>query len=146
MSVQYDPTRAKFVVRWREDGKQRGRRFSSESEARAFDARVNPTALGGQRGTNGRAAALKRVARLDAEREGRDGVYPYATNRGVRWRIVFRQSDGTLSSRRGFTSPTSAAAARRRLQESVDRGEVKVSREDFATFWTRLLADQAAPT
>jgi len=43
MSVQYDPTRAKFVVRWREDGKQRGRRFSSESEARAFDAHVNPT-------------------------------------------------------------------------------------------------------
>ena len=55
MSVQYDPARAKFVVRWREDGKQRGRRFSSESEARAFDARVNPTALGEQRGANGRA-------------------------------------------------------------------------------------------
>jgi integrase len=26
----------------------------------------------------------------------------------------------------------------------VDRGEVKVSREDFATFWTRLLADRRA--
>ena len=51
---------------------------------------------------------------------------------------VFRQSDGTLSSRRGFTSRTTAATARRRLQESVDRGEVKVSREDFATFWTPI--------
>jgi hypothetical protein len=144
MSVQYDPVRAKFVVRWREDGKQRGRRFSSESEARAFDALVNPRGLGGQQGAGGRAAALKRVARLDAEREARDGVYPYATNRGVKWRIVFRQSDGTLSSRRGFTSRTAAATARRRLQESVDRGEVKVSREDFSAFWKRLLADRRA--
>lgn len=61
----------------------------------------------------------------------------------MRWRIVYRQSDGTLSSRRGFTSRTAAATARRKLVESIDRGEVKVSREDFETFWNRFVATGA---
>ena len=140
MSVHYERQRAKCLVRWREDGAQRARRFPTEDEAVTFDALVNPSGRVSQSAAHARrrAAAVERVATLDAERESRDGVYPYATNQGVRWRIVFRQSDGTLSSRRGFTSRTTAATARRRLQESVDRGEVKVSREDFATFWTPI--------
>ena len=62
----------------------------------------------------------------------------------MRWRIVFRQSDETLSFRRGFTIRSAAVTARRRLQESVDRGEVKVSRENFESFWTRFVAERRA--
>jgi hypothetical protein len=65
MSVQYDHSRGRFVVRWREDGKQRGRRFATEIEAREFDAHVNPR--GRTLPTNGRAQAARtsnpRVAR-----------------------------------------------------------------------------------
>jgi hypothetical protein len=75
--------------------------------------------------------------------EPRDGVYPYATNRGLRWRFVYRQSDGTLSSRRGFTSRTAAVVARRKLQEAIDRGAVKVSRETFETSGTATSASAA---
>lgn len=72
----------------------------------------------------------------------RDGVYPYATNAGVRFRFLFRQSDGSISSRRGFTSRSAAVTARRRLIESIERGEVRVARETFETFWLRLLAQR----
>jgi integrase len=118
-----------------------------EADAEAFDARVNEHGRGVRRATNSRrrAAALDRVADLTAERatqDARDGVYPYATNAGVRWRFLYRQSDGTLSSRRGFASRTAALAARRRLRESIARGEVKVSRETFETFWSRYVADK----
>ena len=43
-----------------------------------------------------------------------DGVYAYDTSAGVRYRFVFRQHDGTLSTRRGFTSRHAAVTARRR--------------------------------
>jgi hypothetical protein len=149
MSVQYDPARAKFVRGGGSRGKQRCRRFSSEADAAAFDARVNEHGRAVRRATNpgGRTAALDRVADLTAERgthDARDGVYRYATNGGVRWRFVYRQSDGTLSSRRGFTSRTAALAARRRLRESIARGEVKVCRETFETFWNRYVAEKRA--
>ena len=71
-----------------------------------------------------------------------DGVYAYSTNAGVRYRFVFRQSDGTLSSRRGFRSRQAAAAARRNVVASVDRREITVCREDFADFWDRFVADK----
>jgi hypothetical protein len=62
MSVQYDPSRKRFVVRWREDDKQRCRRFASQTDAEVFDAEVNP---------NGRANQTVARAREAAEREGR---------------------------------------------------------------------------
>ena len=71
-----------------------------------------------------------------------DAIYTYETKAGVRFRFVFRQSDGSLSSRRGFTSRRAAEAARRRLVESITRGKVKVAREMFAEFWTRLLEER----
>jgi hypothetical protein len=37
MRVQYDKTRRKYVVRWREDGRQRIRRFTTQQDAEAFD-------------------------------------------------------------------------------------------------------------
>jgi hypothetical protein len=56
----------------------------------------------------------------------------------VRFRFVFRQSDGSLSRRRGLTSRRAAAIGRRRLVESIERGEITVARESFGTFWSRL--------
>ena len=55
---------------------------------------------------------------------------------------MFRQSDGKASTRRGFTSRAAAATARRRLVESIERGEVKVARETFGAFWARLLEER----
>src|SRR3954447_19376941 len=63
---------------------------------------------------------------------------------GRAYRFLFRQSDGRMSSRRGFTSRRAAATARRKLVESIDRGEVVVYREDFETFWDRLVAEKRA--
>jgi hypothetical protein len=85
------------------------RRFVDEADARGFAATVSPT--GGQD-----------IAR-DVKRG--DGVYVYETKDGTRYRFSFRQADGTLSTRRGFTSRRAAATERRRLIESIERGEVK---------------------
>jgi hypothetical protein len=37
MSVQFDSSRNRWVVRWSEAGRQRTRRFSDEDAARGFD-------------------------------------------------------------------------------------------------------------
>lgn len=71
-----------------------------------------------------------------------DGIYSYPTKAGPRWRFVFRQSDGRISSRRGFTSRRAAGDARRKLVESIDRGEVKVSRETLGEFWADMLEEK----
>ena len=63
---------------------------------------------------------------------------------GRRYRFVFRQSDGTLSSRRGFVNRRAAATARRKLTESIDRGETTVCREDFETYWNRFASERRA--
>ena len=61
---------------------------------------------------------------------------------GMRWRFVFRHADGSISSRRGFTSRSAATTARRRLLESIDRQEIKPARETFESFWTKLLVEK----
>ena len=85
--------RGGWEVRWRDStGKRRARRFASEDEARAFDeaiAEVSPTAR-----------------RADTAKHGRSGgVYSYPTGNGVRWRFVYRRSDG--SRRPSAASPAS---------------------------------------
>src|SRR3954470_21235541 len=114
MSVHYEASRDRYVVRWREDGRQRSRRFGSRDEAEAFEA------------------ARSRLG-ASPVRPRRDGIYAYETKAGTRYRFVFWQSDGSQSNRRGFTSRRAAATARRRLIESIERGEVKVARETFGT-------------
>jgi hypothetical protein len=37
MGVQHDKTRRKYVVRWREDGRQRNRRFATQEAAETFN-------------------------------------------------------------------------------------------------------------
>jgi hypothetical protein len=71
-----------------------------------------------------------------------DGVYPYSTREGIRFRFTFRQSDGKVSSRRGFTSRRAAVIARRRMIESIERGEIKVARITFGAFWNELLEER----
>lgn len=146
MGVHYDASRRRYVVRWQADGRRRSRRFKSEAEAVAFAGTV-ATRSPGRPPSTGIAttpdAVVDAAARLAADHAARrDGVYPYETTDGRRWRFVFRQSDGTLSSRRGFTSRGAAVTARRRLMESIERGEVKVARESFGMFWARMLGER----
>jgi integrase len=119
--------RGAWEVRWRDaSGRRRARRFPSEDAARALDeaiAEVSPAAR-----------------RTDTARHGRSGgVYSYRTAEGVRWRFVYRRSDGTQTSKRGFTSDRAARDARRRLIERVERGEVRHTKETFGGYWERWL-------
>ena len=91
--------RGGWEVRWRDaSGRRRARRFDCEVAARAFDAalaEVSPTAR-----------------RADTARHGRSsGVYAYRTADGVRWRFVYRRSDGTQTTKRGFASEPAAREA-----------------------------------
>jgi integrase len=125
MSVRFH--RGGWEVRWRDSaGKQRARRFPEEAPARAFDdalAEVSPV-----------------MRRTDTIKHGRsDGIYPYETTGGARWRFVYRRSDGTQTTKRGFSSQRAARDARRHLVEQVERGEVRHTKETFGGYWARWL-------
>src|SRR5688572_22396892 len=127
MSIDFEPERQRYRVRWREARRQRSRRFASRAEAESFAASLTaPT------------PAPPATSAARSEPDG-GGVYSYATAAGTRWRCVFRQSDGSLTTRRGFSSRGSAVAARRTAIEQVRRGEVRASRETFAEFWATVL-------
>ena len=83
MSVQYDHSRCRYVVRWFEGRKRRVRRFVEDAEAREFAATISP--IGGQ----DLATNVKRG----------DGVYVYETNNGPRGRRS--ASSGLAISRSG---------------------------------------------
>jgi integrase len=70
------------------------------------------------------------------------GVYPYETSAGTRWRCAVRRSDGSFTSKRGFSSQRAALDARRRMAEKVERREVVHTKETFAAFWERWLASR----
>jgi hypothetical protein len=110
VSVDFDPSKQRWRVRWREQERQRTRRFPTQREAAAFDEAL--------RADVGLAAPRPAIV----EPAGGNAIYAYSTKGGVRYRFAFRQSDGTLSSRRGFPSRRAAATARRRLVESIERG------------------------
>lgn len=131
MSAHYDRSRDRWIVRWRENGRQRARRFVTEAEAVDFDHAVNPR----------EAEPPVGAASVESAAGSRDksGVYPYDTDDGVRWRFVYRQSDGRLTTRRGFASRTAAQLARNTAVEEVRRGEVWATRDTFRTFWPKLL-------
>jgi len=123
VSVQID--RGRWVVRWRDaSGRQRGRRFAVEEEARAFDREVHGV------------AAQERHA--DAPPRGA-GVYPYRTGHGVRWYFKARGGDGSHITRRGFPGRKAALDAKRHLVEQIARGEARHTRETFAEYWERRL-------
>src|SRR5271165_1044085 len=118
--------RGAWLVRWRDaSGRQRGKRFSSEEAAQAFDSALSEITPGErQADATGRAG----------------GVYPYATKQGTRWYFKVRDSNGIQTSRRGFSSEKAARDAKRRLTERIERGEVRHTKESFSTYWERWLA------
>jgi integrase len=119
-----------WEVRWRDvQGRQRSKRFREESAARAFDAAIHDQDVGDRgEGRHGSAG----------------GVYAYETRAGTRWRYVARRSDGSQTSKRGFSSEKAAVDARRRVVEQHERGEVRHTRETFGSFWERWLARRRA--
>jgi integrase len=125
MSVRAD--RGGWEVRWRDgSGRNRARRFGSEEAAQAFDAALQDLE--------------PRDRRSPAEYGRGGGVYSYETRRGSRWRFVYRRSDGSQTTKRGFLSEKAARDARRRLIEQIERGEVRHTREAFEAYWNRWLA------
>jgi integrase len=114
-----------WEVRWRDsEGRQRSRRFEFEAPAREFDAAMHEQ-------------KTKERGRTDYGSRG--SVYPYETADGTRWRCTVKRSDGKLTSKRGFTSPTAAANWRRRQTEKVERREIIHTKEAFGGFWPRWL-------
>jgi integrase len=127
--VSYSRAKGGWEVRWRDGaGHQRSRRFRSEEAAAEFDASIHDEDRGDRRRTISRTA----------------GVYPYETAGGTRWRYVIRRSDGSMTSRRGFSSAKAARDARRRLVERQERGEIRHTRETFAAYWERWLVGRRA--
>jgi hypothetical protein len=124
MHIDYEQDRRRYRVRWRENGKYRNRRFTTQEEAERFATSVSEPA----------PPPLSEPAEPDG-----GGVYAYRTSEGRRWRFVFRQSDRSLTTRRGFTSRAAAQAARAAAVEEVRRGEVVVSSGTFSEFSTELL-------
>jgi integrase len=127
MSVH--PDRGAFVVRWRQDGRQRAKRFLTEAEANAFDERL----------------AIEDVPQASSSVPN---VYPYETVAGIRWRYTFRDSRGRLSTKRGFKSKRGALRHRQRLMGQVYQDGVYITREAFAAFfqgWLRERKPYVAP-
>ena len=123
VSVQVD--RQDWMVRWRDaTGRQCGRRFTSEPDARAFDSQVHSVAV------------AQRHA--DEAPQGR-GVYPYRTRHGTRWYFKTRGREGSQITRRGFLSEKAAANARRHIVEQVACGQTSYMQETFAEYWERWL-------
>jgi hypothetical protein len=60
MSVHFEPDRKRYVVRWREGGRNRSRRFRAENDAVAFDNAVHGRVSGPASGAPG-------VADLEAD-------------------------------------------------------------------------------
>jgi integrase len=136
VSIDFDEAKQRWRVRWREEGRQMSRRFVTREEAAAFEEARQRDQLAPPEPAPPRGRTRSRLSG--------DGVYAYETKAGTRYRFVFWQSDGSQSNRRGFTSRRAAAKARRRLIESIERGEVKVARETFRTFWTTFLDERRA--
>lgn len=123
--MSYSYAKGGWEVRWRDSaGRQRSRRFRGEEAAKAFNESIHDQ---------------ERTERSKGKHGSSGGVYPYETASGTKWRYVIRRSDGSLTSKRGFPSETTARTARRRLTEQQERGEVVHTKETFGAFFPRWL-------
>jgi integrase len=131
MSVGFH--RGGWEVRWRDSaGRRRSKRFGNdERAARTYDEAISEVASANRRSDNSAPGAGA-------------GVYSYRTSQGTRWRYVVRRSDGTQTTKRGFTSARAARDARRRLTEQVERGELRHSRHTFGSWWQEWLPRRKA--
>ncbi|MGO9321840.1 MAG: tyrosine-type recombinase/integrase [Solirubrobacteraceae bacterium] len=120
--MSYRLAKGRYEVRWRDSsGRHRSKRFRDEDAAREFDASIHDHDV---------------VERSKSRRHGQSGgVYPYETSSGTKWRYVIRRSDGSLTSKRGFSSESAARTARRRITESKERGEVVHTKHTFGSWW-----------
>jgi integrase len=124
--MSYSLAKGAWEVRWRDStGRQRSRRFKTEEAASEFDESLQD-----------QVKAARGKARYGAS----GGVYPYKTTSGTRWRYVVRRSDGSQTTKRGFTSEKAARDARRRIVEQVERGEIRHTNHTFGTWWDVWLA------
>ncbi len=118
-------SKGRWEVRWRDTtGSHRSRRFPSEESAKAFDESIHDHEV---------------AERKQTQYGSSGGVYQYETAAGTRWRCAVKRSDGSFTSKRGFTSKRAALDARRRLTEKQERGEVRHTKETFGAFWSRWL-------
>ena len=125
MSIDYEQDRQRYRVRWRE---------GTGSAAAGSRPKRRPN-------TSRRPSAGRRWSLRATRRWSPTGTAstPTGPPKGQRWRFVFRQSDRSLTTRRGFTSRSAAQAARAAAVEEVRRGDVVVSRGTFGEFWAQLL-------
>jgi integrase len=152
MSVQFDPARSRWVVRWSQDRRQRTRRFTTEAEARRFDAERKLDAARARRQDALEVADELRTLRsrmlaLEASLDdavAQDGVYPYATRAGVRWRLVCRPRGLPLTTRRGFRTRDAALAARHELLRPPPDREPATPKTTFAELWEQVVTDKRA--
>ena len=146
ISVQFDSSRNRWVVRWYEGERQRSRRFADKRAARDFDAEQRATRVAARRerraGLAGELAELRaRVETLEQQlpEDARgSGVSAYATRRGVRWRVAVPQPDGSITTRRGYRTHEAARRARERLTQLASPG----AQASFARFWRAWLAEK----
>ena len=146
MSVQFDQSRNRWVVRWYEDGRHRSRRFDSEAEARKFEAERASAAsrtreavtAGVQQELFALRARLAGVEEQLGANARASSVYPYATRQGIRWRIAVETVDGSATTRRGFATQEAALHARERLADASAFAQ-DIS---FGTFWHEWLSDK----
>jgi integrase len=124
--MSYRLVQDRYEVRWRDSsGRHRSKRFRDEDAAREFDESIHDHDV---------------PERSKSRRHGQSGgVYPYTTAQGTRWRYVARRSDGSQTTKRGFTSSTAARVARRRAVERVDRGEIRHTKQTFGDWWETWL-------
>jgi integrase len=124
--MSYRLAKSGWEVRWRDaTGRHRSKRFDTEKAAKDFDEAIHDHGVAERRQTRHGSS---------------NGVYPYETAAGTRWRCAVRRSDGSFTSKRGFTSQKAALDARRRLTEKQERGEVRHTKETFGAFWERWLS------
>jgi hypothetical protein len=144
MSVQFDPSRNRWVVRWYESGRQRSRRFHDAAAARRFDAeraRARAAARHSTTAPVARELMLLRARVNEVERQlpidaRMTGLNPCATREGVRWRIAITHKDGTTTTRRGYQTRDAAIRGRERLAQPIPA----TTTMSFAAFWHQWLA------
>jgi len=111
MSLLFDPSGNRWVVRWSDAGEQRTRRFPTReppaTSIASAERRSSPRGRDWPANWRGYARVYRREERLPADAQA-TGVYSYVTKQGIRWRIAVTQPYGTV------TTPADTRRTRRR--------------------------------
>jgi hypothetical protein len=148
MSVQFDSSRKRGVVRWYEAGRQHSRRFADEDPARGFDEQLRTAAGAARQADDAKLAGelarlrarVQTIEQLLPNDARSSGVSAYPTRQGVRWRVTLPQPQGGVTTRRGY--PTREAA--RRARDQLLALAPPAAEASFARYWRPWLADKRA--